>query len=120
MSGFYTGPNPPDLAFISMDNVDAAGHAFSWGSTEYFNALAESDAHIGIILDGVESAGLTDETLVLMTADHGGLNRFHGRMTQLELFIPFIASGPGLPVSGNATINSYVSNRDLGKKQTLV
>lgn len=44
----------------------------------YYNCLRDVDQHIGTILDGLESAGLADDTIVIFTSDHGEMAGAHG------------------------------------------
>lgn len=61
------------------------------------------DAQIGKVLDALDARGLTDDTLILRTSDHGELAMSHGRMRQKfynayreTLNVPFIVSNPRL------------------------
>ena len=45
-------------------------------------------------------AGIYDDTVVMMTADHGGINKGHGGQTLEELEIPFIVCGKGIKTQG--------------------
>lgn len=63
----------PDFTFVHFDNVDFVGHQFGF-SPEYLEAIAQADAHVGIILDAVakRTAVNTDEDwLIIVTTDHG-------------------------------------------------
>jgi arylsulfatase A-like enzyme len=48
------------------------------------------------IMAAVAETKLQDETVVLVTADHGGINKGHGGETMSELEIPWILAGPGV------------------------
>jgi arylsulfatase A-like enzyme len=70
----------------------------------YDGEIAFTDRHIGRVLDAVERLGLTDDTLVVFTSDHGeefgdhGGER-HGHTLFGELVrVPLILRGPGIPV----------------------
>lgn len=61
------------------------------------------DAQIGKLLDALDARGLTDDTLILRTSDHGELAMSHGRMRQKfynvyreTLNVPLIISNPRL------------------------
>lgn len=61
------------------------------------------DAQIGKVLDALDARGLTDDTLVVRTSDHGELAMSHGRMRQKfynvyreTLNVPLIVSNPRL------------------------
>jgi len=64
------------------------------------------DRYVGEILDQLESLGLTQKTIVLLTSDHGELLYSHPRdfltfdhrsLYDSDLHIPLIVAGPGVP-----------------------
>ena len=81
-----------DFAFIFFHQTDAAGHRDGWMSEPYLRAIANADRCIGKILKV-----LPEETVVMITADHGGLDHSHGADSPEETTIPFIVKGPGIP-----------------------
>ena len=86
----------PTLTFVHLDHVDGAGHRFGWETPPYLSAVAEADTLIGQMLAALDAAGTRDSTLIIITSDHGGLNKSHGGETMQELEIPWIISGPGV------------------------
>ena len=44
-----------------------------------------------------------DDTIFILTADHGGLNKGHGGKTMQEMQTPFIISGKGIKKGYNFT-----------------
>jgi predicted AlkP superfamily pyrophosphatase or phosphodiesterase len=86
----------PTFLFVHFDDVDHAGHTFGWKSAEYFATVEQIDSLIGDLLTALNDAGIRDQTVVLMTADHGGNGKSHGGNTMQELEIPWIISGPGI------------------------
>jgi predicted AlkP superfamily pyrophosphatase or phosphodiesterase len=101
----------PTFMFIHFDDVDHAGHTFGWKSPEYFQAVEQVDGLIGKVLDALDAAGMRKQTIVIMTADHGGKEKSHGGATMQELEIPLILNGPGI-TSGHE-IKSAVNTYDL-------
>jgi predicted AlkP superfamily pyrophosphatase or phosphodiesterase len=101
----------PDFMFIHFDDVDHAGHKSGWKSPEYFEAVEQIDELIGKILETLDATGLRKQTLVIMTADHGGKGTSHGNATMEELEIPWILNGPG--VRAGHEILSAVNTYDL-------
>ena len=83
----------PQVMTVHFGDVDRAGHAHSWGSPEQYDAIARADAALGAILTALRSAGVFEETLLIVTADHGGFHRMHGNDPRAT-HIPWIARGP--------------------------
>src|SRR5262249_31991547 len=71
----------PDCLFIPLDHVDDAGHTHGHGSPEYVAAVEEADRLTGLVLDALREAGLRESTMLLLTADHGGVGKKHGQAT---------------------------------------
>lgn len=86
----------PAITFVHLDHVDGAGHGQGHGSDAYYEAVVRADTLVGYIRAGIEATGLTDRTLVIVTADHGGLGSGHGGESLAEMEIPWIAVGPGV------------------------
>jgi predicted AlkP superfamily pyrophosphatase or phosphodiesterase len=105
----YIKKEKPDFTFIHFDHVDHAGHHSGHGTPEYYAAVDVADKLIGMILDGIEQAGIADSTVVLVTADHGGVGKSHGKATMAELEIPWILYGHGVKVGHEITtpLNTY-------------
>lgn len=76
--------------------MDSVGHNAGHGTPEYYAAIERTDTHIGTILKSIEDAGIAQSTVVLFTADHGGINKGHGLITMNEMQIPWIIKGPGI------------------------
>ena len=70
----------------------------------YLNAIAYNDRLIGLLIDRLERLGVRDDTLVVVTADHGESlfdDGFlgHGHMlNDQQTRIPFILSDPGIAI----------------------
>jgi predicted AlkP superfamily pyrophosphatase or phosphodiesterase len=95
----YLIEDRPTLLFIHVDNVDHAGHQVGWFSSGYFQAVRDADHALGLVLAGIEKAGLRAESTVLVVADHGGHDTKHGAMQQSDIQVPWIAAGPGIPAN---------------------
>lgn len=90
----YWRRNRPDLMFVHLDNVDQAGHESGWTSHAYYEAVDEADRHIGEILAMLEEQSADNSTYVLITSDHGGKGRNHGKNSLAEIQIPWVLAGP--------------------------
>ena len=86
----------PDLLYVHLPSVDQAGHAKGWGTNEQLLAIARADAALGRILDELETRKLLEQTLVIVSSDHGGAGRTHGPDDVRSRNIPWIAAGPGV------------------------
>ncbi len=92
----YIENKKPDFLFVHLHDVDSVGHNAGHDTPEYYAAVERTDAHIGKILKSIARAGIEDETLVLVTADHGGVKKGHGGTSMEEMQIPWIVIGPGI------------------------
>ena len=93
--------------FVHLDNVDHTGHEYAWGSREYNKAVADADGYIGEFVDMLKSTGAHRFDLpVLVTSDHGGKGREHGKNSLTEIQIPWILEGPNV-VSGRIVASVY-------------
>jgi arylsulfatase A-like enzyme len=66
----------------------------------YYAATQEADYHIGRVLDALDRLGLTDNTLVIFTSDHGEMLGDHGLMTKFVHYreavgVPLLMRMPG-------------------------
>ena len=53
----------------------------------------EIDRGIGMIIQAIKDAGIFDDTVIIVTSDHGGKEKGHGGFTMPELETPFIVFG---------------------------
>ncbi|MFT3891287.1 MAG: ectonucleotide pyrophosphatase/phosphodiesterase [Anaerolineales bacterium] len=84
------------LLFIHFATVDDMGHEYGWMSPEQMSVAYRADQALGKILAELDARGLRQETLVIVTADHGGHDTTHGSHLPEDMTIPWIASGPGI------------------------
>ncbi len=89
----YIKKSKPAFLGIIYDNPDGVGHGIGWYTPEYFQKLKELDSYIGQIVEATKEAGIFDETIFIVTADHGGINKGHGGKTMAEMETPFVISG---------------------------
>lgn len=100
MAEKYIREKKPALAAICFDNPDHVGHADGHDTPEYYAKLKELDGYIARIVKAVDEAGMTDETIFIITADHGGIGKGHGGITMQEMETPFIIAGKGVKAGG--------------------
>lgn len=89
----YIKENNPTFTFIHFDHVDHAGHEFGHGTSEYYKSVEKADTLLAEVMEAITSSEMANETLVIITADHGGLGNGHGGETLQEIEIPFIVWG---------------------------
>jgi len=87
----------PNVLFIHLPNVDSAGHLTGWMSAGQLLAVAGADTEIGKIVAALKTNNYWDNTLLLITADHGGSDKAHGSASPEDTTVPWLAVGPGVP-----------------------
>lgn len=105
----YIKSEKPDLLFIQFDSVDHAGHHSGYGKPDYLKALETVDTYVARIYDAVKEAGIDEDTLFILTADHGGHFNWHGSNSKSETQLYFGAKGKTVNHSTNLVLNG----RDL-------
>lgn len=86
----------PTLTFVHLDQPDGVGHDIGHRTPAYYEELKKVDAHIGKIVQAVKDAGIANETVIIVTADHGGKDKGHGGKSLDEVQIPWVAYGKGV------------------------
>jgi phosphonoacetate hydrolase len=61
----------PDILYFWHDDPDKSQHKFGFGHPTALQSIRDADTHLGIVLGGLETAGLRDETMVVVASDHG-------------------------------------------------
>ncbi|MEZ4616601.1 MAG: sulfatase-like hydrolase/transferase [Caldilineaceae bacterium] len=83
----------------------------------YYASITEIDAQFGRLIDRLEAAGQLDNTIIVLTSDHGELLGAHGLYCKNfsaaeEVYnIPLVMAGPG--IVANATSDARVGLHDL-------
>lgn len=86
----------PVLTFVHLSEPDGVGPNIGHKTQEYFAELKNVDRRIGTIVQGVKDAGIEKETIVIITSDHGGVEKGHGGKSLDEVLIPWIINGAGV------------------------
>ena len=86
----YVKAEKPNFLFIQFDSVDGAGHAHGYGSENHLAQINICDGYADRIYNACAEAGILEDTLFIITADHGGYGRGHGSDTDEEKWI-FVA-----------------------------
>lgn len=90
----------PTFTFVRYEEPDEVGHAIGHDTPAYYDSLAVIDKCVGEIVQATKDAGIYDETIFVMTSDHGGVGHGHGGRTLLEMETPFIICGKGVKKMG--------------------
>lgn len=86
----------PKFLFVQLDDVDGAGHSFGYGSAGHLEQISKADAVVGKIYGAYKASGILDDTLFIVTSDHGGFNRSHGGYNNTEKYVFIGACGKGV------------------------
>jgi predicted AlkP superfamily pyrophosphatase or phosphodiesterase len=106
----YIEQRKPNLCFIHFSDSDTAGHGFGWGSKEQKAAFALEDKALKIVMDAIKKAGIEKDSVVILSADHGGHEKTHGTKSPEDMTIPWIAWGRGIKPA--TTIHGAVTTYD--------
>ena len=85
----------------------------------YLNCIADCDRHIDRLLQELDELGLADNTIVIMTSDHGelaGAHRMHGKGSTAyreQVQVPLWVRHPGEPKSVGVECPALTSHLDL-------
>ena len=100
MAEKYIKEKTPVLLAVCFDNPDHVGHSAGHDTPEYYAKLNELDTYVARIVQAVKDAGMFDNTIFIITADHGGINKGHGGKTMQEMETPFIICGKNVKKGG--------------------
>lgn len=92
----YIKEKKPMYCAVIFEYPDHTGHTYKWESKEYYEKLDELDGYLGQIVKAIENAGMMDDTVIILTADHGGINTGHGGITLNEMETPLVFYGKGV------------------------
>mgnify|MGYP001600775134 FL=1 len=103
-------PRVPGAAYLSSKpEQDAASEELkAEAKRAYLAATTFMDSRVGIVLDALERLGLAENTIVVMTSDHGYHLGDHGLWQKQSLFervarVPLIIAAPGMQSKGQRT-----------------
>jgi len=92
----YIVKEKPTFTAVVFNEPDSRGHNFRWGSAIYYDKLAELDSFIAVIEQAVKDAGIYDNTIFVLAADHGGSFWGHGHNLPKQRKIPVVIYGKGI------------------------
>lgn len=113
------GQLKPNLCFIHFHDADTIGHKYGAYAPEKIKALQDCDLALKIIKEAIAAAGLTDSSVIILTADHGAHDSKDKEGKRIgahdvggpeDVRIPWVAWGKG--VKQKFTITSLVVQYD--------
>ncbi len=96
----YVKEKKPTLAAFIYDSPDDVGHADGHDTPGYYAKLKELDDQIGEIINAMKEIGMYDNSVIIVTSDHSGIDKGHGGITMMEMETPFIIAGKGIQQGG--------------------
>jgi predicted AlkP superfamily pyrophosphatase or phosphodiesterase len=121
-----------DFYFIAIyDPVpDEMGHSYGSGSPQYREAIEYEDYQIGRLVENLKELGVYENTLIVITPDHGMTGRSHSGGYETDMRIFSVWHGPGvkqgyemadsvhIPAYGNYG-ETYVAHRIIDLAPTI-
>lgn len=107
-ANFGAQPYEPEVLRFEQEAAAAMYGTLSYSPDEwrryrhaYARLVERADAHLGVVLDALEAAGLTQSTVVIFTSDHGDGDAAHAWNQKTALFeetcrVPLIIADPRL------------------------
>ncbi len=99
------------LIFIHFADVDLIGHSHGWMSELQIETVEQVDSAVGIVMQAISRAKLNN-SVVILTSDHGGFNYDHGGNIPEDMTIPWIIYGKYISVG--LTIKEPINVMDTG------
>nr|WP_299246160.1 alkaline phosphatase [uncultured Halomonas sp.] len=90
----------PALVSIHFNEPDSIGHEIGHDTPEYYEKVEMIDGLTGKLLDALEESQMMKDSVIIFTADHGGIGKGHGGQTLTEMEIPWIVYGKNVPAQG--------------------
>ena len=109
--------SPQALSALQGTNVDP--QIIAYVRARYDETMRWADAQVGRIVEAIEARGRRDQTLLVVTSDHGEAFHEHGRflhtrdLYQEVLHIPWLIRWPASMVGPRAVVDAPVSLVDL-------
>lgn len=86
----------PTFVFLYTVHTDHVGHTYKWMSPEYIRSIEEADAEVGRVVERLKAEGLYEDSHLMFISDHGGIGTGHGGVSEVEMIVPWVISGPGI------------------------
>ena len=89
----YIHDKKPVFFAPCFDGIDGIGHEKGWYTEDYYDYLARIDQCVGRIIQALKDAGIFDDTIIIITGDHGGHDRGHGTLDIRDMESPLVIYG---------------------------
>lgn len=101
-----------------FDGLSATPETVSQLRATYLGLAAEVDAHLGRVLAWLKETGQYDDTLILLTADHGEMLGDFGLWGKMSVFeaafrTPLLLRVPGNAARAGSTVEAFTESVDL-------
>jgi arylsulfatase A-like enzyme len=96
----YIKSEKPELMVVIYDDPDHVGHASGHATPDYYAKLEQLDSYLGKIIEAIKEAGIYDDSIFIITSDHGGINTSHGGRSLMEMDTPFVIAGKNVKKGG--------------------
>lgn len=96
------------ITLIHFPEPDIPGHKFGWMTEEYMQSVRRVDNAIGRIIESLKNAEVLNETLIVITADHGGKEKNHKGDDPLVTTIPWLAIGNNIKAGYKINEQVYI------------
>lgn len=103
----YLARARPHLLFIHMADPDDAGHRSGWMSPSYLAVVRSIPEAIDSVLDVLSRMYSLEESLIIVTSDHGGHGQIHGTSDPRDMTIPWVSFGSVQPGPIRRSIVTY-------------
>lgn len=107
----YIKEKKPELVFFHNDQIDHAGHSYGHRTEKYFHWVEIVDKQIPLIIQATKDAGIYDDCVFILQADHGGKNYGHGGLSRDEYRVPIVIFGKG--IKKGFEITDVTQNMDI-------
>jgi predicted AlkP superfamily pyrophosphatase or phosphodiesterase len=86
----------PAFTFVYFGDLDGAGHRDGWLSPQQIATMAEINRGVDLVFAAIEETAMKDNTVVIVTSDHGGLGKSHSQGRPEDRKIPWVIWGRGV------------------------
>ena len=94
----YIKDKKPVFFAPCFDGIDGIGHEKGWYSEDYYDYLVRIDHCVGHIIQALKDAGIYDDTVIIVTGDHGGHDQGHGTLDIRDMESPLVFFGKNVRI----------------------